>query len=204
MNLDHDPSSVRERSTGHLRRSRPETSAGGTLTDAQVLKAIRQGDASGLRSAVAEYGGFVHGIALLILGQATLAEEVAHDTFVMLWRKPESFDRRGGSLKAFLIEVARNQAIDLVSREKTLRAEESLPTETPEWLETSLSTDASSHGEDGSRIRTALNGLHRPKKEALFLAYFRGLTYREISEVLDIREEEAKTRISDALIRATI
>jgi RNA polymerase sigma-70 factor, ECF subfamily len=208
ISLNHNLSSVPEGSktgrpgggSANLRRNRPEPSAGGTLTDAQVLKAIREGDESGLRSAVAEYGGIVHGVALGILRQAKLAEEVAHDTFVLLWGRPESFDRRGGSLRAHLIEVARSKAIDLVRREQTFRAEESVSTETPRWLETSLSTDASSHGEDGIKIRTALNGLHRSKKQALFLAYFRGLTYREISEILDIREEEAKTRISDALM----
>jgi RNA polymerase sigma-70 factor, ECF subfamily len=186
--------------TGSVRRRRPKTSAGGTLSDAQVLKAICEGDEGGLRAAVAEYGDFVHGMALLILRQPKLAEQVAHDTFVMLWRKPESFNCRGGSLKSFLTEVARNKAIDLVRHEQIVRAEESLPAETPRWLETSLPTDTSRHGEDGIKIRTALNGLHRSKKEALFLAYFRGLTYREISEVLDIQEEKAKTNIRDALI----
>jgi RNA polymerase sigma-70 factor, ECF subfamily len=207
MKLDDDPSSVRSRSTGRpgegdgsVRRRRPKTSAGGTLSDAQVLKAISEGDEGGLRSAVAEYGDFVHGMALLILRKPKLAEQVAHDTFVMLWRKPESFNSRGGSLKSFLTEVARNKAIDLVRHEQIVRAEESLPAETPRWLETSLPTDTSRHGEDGIKIRTALNGLHRSKKEALFFAYFRGLTYREISEVLDIQEEKAKTNIRDALI----
>lgn len=206
MTLDDDPSSVRGRSRGRpgdgetSRRSRPKTSAGDTHTDAQVLKAICEGNEGGLRAAVAEYGGFVHGMALLILRQPKLAEQVAHDTFVMLWRNPENFNRRGGSLKSLLAEVARNKAIDLVRHEQIIRAEESLLTETPRWLETSLPTDTSRYGEDAIKMRTALNGLHRSKKEALLLAYFRGLTYREISEVLDIREEITKTMIRDALI----
>ncbi len=205
MSLDHDPSSVRSRTTARevhasLRRSPPTTPDGGTQTDAQLLKAICEGDESGLRAAVAEYGGFVYGMALLILRQSKLAEEVAHDTFVMLWRMPESFNRRDGSLKAFLTEVARNKAIDLVRYERMIRGEESPPAESPRWLETSLPIDTSSHGEDGLKIRRALNGMHRSVKEALFLAYFRGLTYREVSEVLEIREEKAKTRIRDALI----
>jgi RNA polymerase sigma-70 factor, ECF subfamily len=190
MILDDDSSCV---------RSRPKTYADGTHTDAQVLKAICEGDEGGLRAAVAEYGDFVHGMALLILQQPQLAEQVAHDTFVMLWRKPESFNRHGGNLKAFLIESTRNKAIELL-RQQQMRAEKSRPAETPRRLETSLPTDTSSLGEGGIKIRTALNSLHPSKKEALLLAYFRGLTYRGISEVLDIREDEAKTRIRDALM----
>lgn len=206
MRLDDDPSSVRSRSIGRpgdgdasVRRSRPKTSAGAAHTDAQVLRAISEGDEGGLRAAVAEYGGFVNGMALLILRQPKLAEQVAHDTFVMLWRKPESFKRHGGSLKAFLTEEARNKAIDLVRHEQIIGAEESLPAETPKWLETSLPTDTSRHGEDGIKIRTALNSLHRSEKEALFLAHFRGLNYREVSDVLEVPEETVKTRIQDAL-----
>jgi RNA polymerase sigma-70 factor (ECF subfamily) len=164
------------------------------------MRAICEGDESGLRAAVAKYGALVHGIALQILRHPMLAEEVAQDTFVMLWRKPGSYNSSRGSLKSFLTAVARNKAIDVVRREQTIREKESLVAETTRWLETALPTDPS-EGLDGISIRTALNNLPRSKKEALFLAYFRGLTYREVSEVLDIPEGTVKTRIRDALIR---
>jgi RNA polymerase sigma-70 factor (ECF subfamily) len=181
------------------RRSRRKTSAVGTGTDALLVRAICEGDESGLRAAVAKYGAYVHGIALQVLRHPMLAEEVAQDTFVMLWRKPGSYDPHRGSLKAFLTAVARNKAIDGVRREQAIRKKESLVAETTSWLETTMPTDPSD-GLDGIGIRTALNSLPRLKKEALFLAYFRGLTYREVSEVLDIPEGTAKTRIRDALI----
>jgi RNA polymerase sigma-70 factor, ECF subfamily len=198
---------VQSRSTGRAgdgeviaRRSRPNISAVGTETDALLLRAMCEGDESGLRAAVAKYGASVHGIALQILRHPMLAEEVTQDTFVMLWQKPGSYDPRRGGLKAFLTGVARNKAIDVVRREQAIRKKESLVAETTSWLETAMSTDPSD-GLDGIRVRTALNNLPRLKREALFLAYFWGLTYREVSEVLDIPEGTAKTRIRDALIR---
>ena len=205
MSLGHDPSTVRSRSTGRpeerdaSRRGRPETSAVATHTDAQVLTAICEGDESGLRAAVAEYGDFVYGMALLILRQPKLAEEVAQDTFMVLWRKPQSFSRRSGSLKAFVTEIARNRAIELARHEQGIPAKESVAAETARCFEKSPPTATSSHGDDGIRTRTALNGLPRLEKEVLFLAYFRGLTYREISDVLEVPEGTAKTRIRDAL-----
>jgi RNA polymerase sigma-70 factor, ECF subfamily len=181
------------------RHGRLKTPAVGTKPEALLVRAINEGDEDGLRAAVTKYGGFVHGAALHILRHPMLAEEVAQDTFMMLWRKPESYNPHRGSLKAFLTAVARNKAIDVVRREQVIREKESLAAETTRWLERAMPTDASD-GEDGIAIRTALKCLPRSKREALFLAYFRGLTYREVSEVLDIPEGTAKTRIRDALI----
>jgi RNA polymerase sigma-70 factor, ECF subfamily len=180
-------------------RSRLKTSGVGTETEALLVSAICASDESGLRAAVDKYGAFVHGAAFQILRDPMLAEEVAQDTFMMLWRKPRVYNPHRGSLKAFLTAVARNKAIDVVRHEQVIRAKES-PAVEMTWLETAMPTDPSD-GEDGITIRTAVKSLPRLKKEALFLAYFRGLTYREVSEVLDIPEGTVKTRIRDALIR---
>ena len=184
---------------GIARPGRLKTSAVGTNTDASLVRAISEGDEGGLRAAVAKYGPFVHGAALHILRHPMLAEEVAQDTFVMLWRKPGSYNPHRGSLRAYLTAVARNKAIDAVRHEQVIRERESLAAETTRWLETAMRPDPSD-GEDGIAIRTSLKSLPQSKRKALFLAYFCGLTYREVSEVLDIPEGTAKTRIRDALI----
>jgi RNA polymerase sigma-70 factor (ECF subfamily) len=176
-----------------------EASAEGTETDALLVTAICESDESGLRAAVAKYGALVHGVALQILKHPMLAEEVAQDTFVMLWRKPGSYNPQRGSLKAFLTAVARNKAIDVVRHEQVIRDKESLAAEATGWLETPIST-MPADSVDRIAIRTAVKSLPRSKREALFLAYFSGLTYREVSEVLHVPEGTAKTRIRDALI----
>lgn len=178
------------------RRSRPTRST--TENEALLVRAICEGDEVGLRAAVAKYGAVVYGMALQILRDRMLAEEVAQDTFMMLWRKPKSYSPHRGSLKTFLTAVARNKAIDVVRHEKGIRAKESLATETTRWLDTAMPSEPS---EGMDALRTALNSLPRAKREAVFHAYFRGLTYREVSEVLNIPEGTAKTRIRDALIR---
>jgi RNA polymerase sigma-70 factor, ECF subfamily len=179
------------------RRRRPTTST--TENEALLVGAICDGDEVGLRVAVAKYGAVVYGMALQILRDRMLAEEVAQDTFMMLWRKPKSYSPHRGSLKTFLTAVARNKAIDVVRHEQVIRDKESLAAETTGWLQTATPT-MPTDSVDGIAVRTALKGLPRSKREALFLAYFGGLTYREVSEVLDVPEGTAKTRIRDALI----
>jgi RNA polymerase sigma-70 factor (ECF subfamily) len=164
-----------------------------------VWAAICEGDESGLRAALAEYGDFVYGVALLILRQPKLAEEVAQDTFVEFWQMAQSVGTRSENLQMTLNEIARNKSIEVRRREHGSPARESLAAETARWLETSPLTMTSRHGDNGIKTRTALNGLPRAEKEVLFLAYFGGLSYREISVVLEIPEGTAKTRIRDAL-----
>jgi RNA polymerase sigma-70 factor (ECF subfamily) len=164
------------------------------------MRAINEGDESGLRAAVAKYGHSVHGAALHILRDPMLAEEVAQDTFVLLWAKPGSYNPDRGTLKVFLTAVARNKAIDVVRHEQMIRDKESLAAQATGWLETAISTAPTASVDTITIIRTALKSLPRSKREALFLAYFGGLTYREVSEVLHVPEGTAKTRIRDALI----
>ena len=140
-------------------------------------------------------------MALRVVSDATLAEEVVQDTFLALWRRPGSFDPgRGTSLKAFLAGVARNKAVDLVRREEAKRrVKESLLRE----AEVQVGTAPSSAEGVGERmeIRSALQQLSGVQREAVVLAYFGGRTYREVAEELGIPEGTAKTRLRDGLTR---
>ena len=185
-------------SRGRARNREVEASTVGR-EDASLMRAINEGDESGLRAVVARYGASVHGAALHILRNPMLAEEVAQDTFVLLWAKPGSYNPDRGTLKVFLTTVARNKAIDVVRHEQVIRDKESLVAEATGWLEKPIPT-MPTDSVDRITIRTALKSLPRSKREAIFLAYFSGLTYREVSEVLHVPEGTAKTRIRDALI----
>src|SRR5918997_3600418 len=90
-------------------------------TDAELAARMMERDESALREVIRQFGGIVNGMARRVLADASLAEEVAQDTFIALWRRPGSFDPERGTLKAFLTSVARNKAIDLVRREESLK-----------------------------------------------------------------------------------
>lgn len=158
-------------------------------------------DEDALREVISLYGPAVYGMALRVVTDATLAEEVVQDTFLALWRRPGSFDpERGPSLKAFLAGVARNKAVDLVRREEAKRrVKESLLRE----AKVGVGTTTSPTEGVGERIeiRAALQQLSGVQREAVVLAYFGGRTYREVAEELGIPEGTAKTRLRDGLMR---
>jgi RNA polymerase sigma-70 factor (ECF subfamily) len=165
--------------------------------DVALAEGLLARDEEALRQVIAEHGPAVLGIARRVLADSSLAEEVAQDTFVALWRRPGAFDPERGSLHAFLVGMARNKAIDLVRREQVRRraAEELLAQPAPDSI-----PDPSGVVETGD-LTASLNHLPPPQREAIVLAYFGGRTYREVAQELGIPEGTAKTRLRDGLKR---
>jgi RNA polymerase sigma-70 factor (ECF subfamily) len=168
--------------------------------DVELAERLLARDDSALREVIELYGGPVHGMARRVIAEPTLAEDVAQDTFLALWRRPGAFDPGRGSLQSFLLGVARNKAIDLVRREESLkRKRDSLEAEV---RATPAAVEPGSAGiEERHEVRDALGRLTPVQREALVLAYFGGRTYREVAEELQIPEGTAKTRLRDGLIR---
>jgi RNA polymerase sigma-70 factor (ECF subfamily) len=169
-------------------------------SDEEILQSLLARDERSFRSVVEGYGPVVFGIARRVLADPNLAEEVAQDTFVALWRRPGAFDPERGTLQSFLAVVARNKAVDLVRKEEAgKRATESLLREADTASETTFSNEQ--HLEDRQEIRKALAQLSMVQREAIVLAYFGGRTYREVAQELDIPEGTAKTRLRDGLTK---
>lgn len=165
----------------------------------QLIERLLVRDESALREVVDEYGGVVHGMARRVLAEPALAEEVAQDTFLALWRRPGAYDPARGSLQSFLLGIVRNKAIDLVRKEESLRrTRDALAREMPMTEQT---YDPGAELEERQRVQVALGTLSDVQREAIVLAYFGGRTYREVATELGIPEGTAKTRLRDGLIR---
>jgi RNA polymerase sigma-70 factor, ECF subfamily len=176
-----------------------------TATDAELAQRLLERDDTALRAVIDAHGPYVLGMARRVLVDATLAEEVAQDTFVALWRRPGAFDPDRAPLRAFLLGVARNKAIDLVRKESSRRrTTETLMAEAEAAVPTS--DDSIDRVDTKLSLRRAMAGLTQLQREALTLAYFGGRTYREVAEELGIPEGTAKTRLRDGLnqLRTTI
>lgn len=167
--------------------------------DAQLAQRLLERDEAALREVIDRFGGAVYGLARRVVAEPTLAEEVAQDAFLALWRRPGAYDPERGSLQSFLLGVSRNKAIDLVRREEALkRARVALASEFDPDAEAVASGSAI---EEREEVRVALAQLTEVQREAIVLAYFGGRTYREVAAELDIPEGTAKTRLRDGLMR---
>lgn len=176
---------------------------GPPASDAALVAGLTEREEPALKALIESCGPYVYGRAIQIVTDADLAQEVAQDALLVMWRNPERFDPARGSLRSFLLGVARFKAIETLRREDAMRSRRSLLVECDQFLD---SPSADMHVAKGLDVRSALSGLSRVQRQTLFFAYFRGLTYRQVAALLEIPEATVKTRIREALIklRATL
>lgn len=175
---------------------------GMTSDDTMLAERLLARDEGALREVIDAYGAAVYGMARRVVAEPTLAEDVAQDTFLAIWRRPGAFDSSRGTMQAFLLGVTRNKAVDLVCREEALRrAKDALLSETEATSTTPSTSEQMNEIDRREEIKKALSELSPVQREAIVLAYFGGRTYREVADELGIPEGTAKTRLRDGLIR---
>jgi len=163
---------------------------------------MQRGDESGLEALYARYGGLVYTLALRIVGDPELAREVLQDTFLRSWNGIETYDSRRGRIPWWLMGIARNRAIDVLrSRPHQARMREQAAV--PSGAHEAEPADPGAAEATALRraVAQALGGLSEVQREAIELAYYRGLTQVEIAHHLGQPLGTVKSRIRDAMER---
>jgi RNA polymerase sigma-70 factor (ECF subfamily) len=166
-----------------------------------LVTAIAGGDVDAFDALYGRVAGAVLGVALRVLRDPDLAQDVAQEALVEVWRQATRFDPSRGSAMAWLMTIAHRRAVDRVRREQTqsgLAARAAAMHEVPQSDEVPATVERTL---DAARVRRALAGLSPVQREAIELAYWRGYTHQEVSIVLAVPLGTAKTRIRDGLIR---
>jgi RNA polymerase sigma-70 factor (ECF subfamily) len=184
--------------------SPPES--GPAASDGQLMAAIARGDEQAFAALYDQFAPCLHAVCLRILGRAGDAEAVLSDVFWELWRHAERFDPERGSLTAYVTLLARSRAIDRLRSEASRTAAQTrLRTRQLEQVAQQPGqgdpTGAAVAEEDSQWVRSALEGLSETQRRTLELAYFEGLTHREIAEKLQRPLGSVKTDIRRGLFR---
>jgi RNA polymerase sigma-70 factor, ECF subfamily len=138
-----------------------------------------------------------------VLGDAASAEDVVHDVFTALWRDPSKFDPRRGSLSGYVAMMARSRAVDRVrSRNAGAAAVERLGVRDAvrEPVEESAAERVVLRDEAG-RVLAVVAELPPAQRDAILLAYGRGLTTAELARVAGVPIGTAKSRLRLGLRR---
>jgi RNA polymerase sigma-70 factor (ECF subfamily) len=181
--------------------------------DRVLVERLMRRDATALAAIYDRYGCAVYSLSLRILGDPSAAEDATHDVFLKLWRQPERYRPERGSMRAWLLSVAHNRAIDLLRRRRVASTRQI--GEEPDWEQLSpvmgrdgagaVGTVGGDYGtdpgleaarvEEAARLRWALRQIPQAQREAIELAFFEGKTHVEISAELGEPLGTAKTRI---------
>jgi len=153
--------------------------------DRQLVRRIEGGDEEAFRSLFASYAPFAMALAVRVVRQTQLAEEIVQEAFLTLWRDPGVFDERRGSVKAWLMTMVHHRAVDVVRREEAQRRRSHemvarIHEETEDPTEAVVEAVAAPAERDA--IRTALRSLPDDQREVLQLMYFDGLSQSQIAQ----------------------
>ncbi len=162
--------------------------------DAVLVARLAAGDDEALAEVWQRHGPLVYGLARRLTGDAATAEDVTQDVFVTLWQQPERFDADRGSLRAFLGVHAQRRAIDAMRRDGRRAQREQRHHRLHASVEATPG-DAAARSELSDVVRAAIKMLPLQQREAVELAYFNGLTHREVATTLGIPEGTAKSRL---------
>ncbi len=171
-----------------------------TNGDAALAARIAGGDRAALESAFDRYAGAVKSVATRVLRDEGLAEDVVQDVFVEFWKAPDKFQPDRGSLRTFLVTLAHRRAVDIVRSEVARSRREQQP---PEPDHSSVEDEVWSRSLSET-VRKALDGLTQGEREAISLAYFRGLSYVEVARSLGEAEGTVKSRIRSGMKKLAV
>ncbi len=173
--------------------------SGGFVTepgDDELIAAVARRDSSAVVALYDRYGRIAFALAYRILEDAALAEETVQDAFLLVWRRASTFDpTRGGNVRAWLLTVVHNRAID-ARRRYIDRHQRPVPLENVEavlsvpdvWHEVSARLTR-------EEVRAAVETLPAEQRQAIELAYFEGLTHQEIAQRINAPLGTVKGRL---------
>ena len=148
--------------------------------------------------------GRVYGLALRIVRQPALAEEVVEDVFWQVWREAPRFDAVRGRVLTWLFAIARSRAIDTLRRIERVRAHEQ---SSDEIVEDSFGASADDDPQDlvaasqhHHTLHALLAALDPLPRQLLSLAFFRGCTHEEIAAQTGIALGTVKSQIRRTLV----
>ncbi|MDQ3661107.1 MAG: sigma-70 family RNA polymerase sigma factor [Actinomycetota bacterium] len=171
------------------------------LPDESLLAGFASRDPDVTAAFVRRFQGRVFGLALTILKEPAIAEEIAQETFVRAWEHAGVFDPRRGHVDTWLLTIARNLAIDALRvRGRDMNVLEDTTLLYLSGAEPDTERDGMLAVEVG-RLRRAILELPEEQRRVLVLAAFQGRTGREISEREGIPLGTAKTRLRAAMLR---
>ena len=168
------------------------------LSDEALVALVARMDDAALAELYDRFGRVAYGLALRIVRDPALAEDVVQESFLAAWRSAGRFVAERGKASTWLLTLVHRRAVDLVRREQPRRAEplEEAPapaaetTEEEAWLRLRR-----------TRVQEALRRLPDPQREALELAYYGGFTQSELADRLGEPLGTIKSRMFAGLAR---
>ncbi len=181
-----------------------------TMSDEVLMRAVGGGDRRALEQVYDRHMSGCYGLAMKIVRDPSVAEEIVQDVFLKLWTAPQSYVAERGKFSGWLLTLVHNRSVDRLRRARSNGQANALPLdlENDNGIAVGDSLfdggptpyEAAWHAEESAIVRRALNLLPAAQREAITLAYYGGLTQKEIAERLGAPLGTIKTRTRSGLM----
>ncbi len=156
--------------------------------DSTLIARVAKRDKRALELLYDRYAAAALGLAMKIIGERNVAEEIVQEAFWRVWKRATTFQVGRGQFSAWLFGIVHNLAIDELRRRRSRPATMSLDLEDDSVIDIpDGQVDVAGsvfQNVQGEQVRAALTGLPEAQRSVIELAYFEGLTHQEIAQKL--------------------
>ncbi len=165
--------------------------------DRELVQGIGRRDEEAFRGLFGRYAPSATSLAMRVVRQSHLAEEIVQEAFMALWRNPAAYDDSRGSVKSWLMGMVHHRAVDMVRREESHRRRAEKTAHQALELESDHADEVVEQiglPEERRRVRAALDELPEAQREVLERMYFDGLSQSQIAEATGLPLGTVKSR----------
>lgn len=168
--------------------------------DVQLIAEMAQGDERAASMLYDRHGAVMYGLALRVVGEPADAEEVVLDAFAQAWRDAGRYESSRGSVAGWLTTITRTRALDLIrarGRRAKMTDTATATLDEPAAMGSGFAAPdvQVQETERAVAVKSALDQLPLPQRQAIELAFFEGLTHHEVADRLREPLGTVKTRI---------
>jgi len=168
-----------------------------TYNEEELVLLLRKESREAFNYLYRQYSAVLFGVISKVVYDEQTAQDVLQDVFVKIWNNVSQYNPQKGRLYTWMINIARNAAIDkLRSKGEIMKGKIRTGEEIVNNLERGLKTEQST---DAIGLRKMVSGLKPEYETIVHLAYFKGYTLDEISKTLDVPLGTVKTRMRHAI-----
>lgn len=155
------------------------------LADEELMELVAGNDADAFEVVLERHTDAAFALAYRICGRRSVAEDIAQEAFLAVWRSGARYDRARGSVRTWTLGIVHNRAVDALRRSNVHERRRISDEGIEETLEAAERTEAQAVENATSReIRGALGELPSEQRRVIELAYFGGFTHVEIASML--------------------
>jgi len=164
--------------------------------DEELMQLVSDGDTRAFELIFDRHGDAAFSLAYRMCGRQAMAEDVAQEAFLSLWRTGGRYDRARGSVRSWVLGVVHNRAVDAFRRGAAKEGREVSDDGVAEYIAGPERTDALVASRESAReVHGALGALPAEQRQVVELAFFGGFTHTQIAEMLELPAGTVKGRM---------